>query len=237
MSDYELLAMREMGFRGMYICLKSKSPKVITPGLVNEIRRLQNMLAEQFISGSITNNYYVVWYMEKNCNVECNGLDFNFILTCLKNNKESDLEYYIDSLYDLIFLNHIGLGFPIINCSFSSRSLNGLYKEFFFLNQICFLYHPKLKGINKISITNEYSNLLFDKEIYEKNHFYHFNKIKIDKMRKILEVFEPNIIPTEQIFILKEKFENIKKESMNRIYKIASKNLKIFERMAKYDII
>lgn len=236
MSNNELLAIRELGVNGMYICLKPKIPVVITPGLVQEIRRLQNSLAEKYLSQSLSDYFYVVWFLEKQRGLSCHGLDFNFLLNCIKNNKETELEFYIEGVFNLIFLNHIGLGFPIINCSIVTRALTGLSKEFFFLNKICFIQNSGSEGIKKVSITNEFNPLLFQKNIYEKNQCYSFDSIRLDKMRSIIENVDYEIPTTEEVNQLKEKFEAMKDETISRIYQIALKDIKILERMAKYDL-
>jgi hypothetical protein len=169
MSHNELLAIREVGVNGMYICLKPKIPVVITPGVVEEVRHLQNTLAEKYLSKAYDNYFYVVWFLEKDRGLNCHGLDFNFIINCIKKDKNAELERYIDGVFNLIFLNHIGLGFPIINCSIVTKPLTSLSKEFFFLNKITFIKNDSAKGLNKNSIYDEFGPLLFESSVYGRN--------------------------------------------------------------------
>lgn len=236
MSQYELLAVREVSARGMYICLRPHIPLVITPGLVKEIRSVQNTLAENYISGSLSGHFYIIWFLENHKHLGCNGLDFNFILSCLKNHKEEDLMRYIDGVFNIMFLNHIGLGFPIINCSIVTQSLHGMSKEFFLLNRICFIKNIQSKGIKKFDIHNVVNGLLFQKELYEKNQYYHFDSMRLGGMRRTIEAVDFETPLADEIDGIREQFEGIKKELLKKIYQTASKNLKILERIARYDL-
>lgn len=232
----ELLAIREIGANGMYVCLKPKIPVVLTPGLVKEMRHLQNSLAERYLSSTFNEFFYVVWFLEKQEGLSCHGLDFNYILNCVKNHKDTELELYIDALYNMIFLNYIGLGLPIINCSIVTRPLSGLTKELFLLNKICFIQNPESSGINKIALDNRTNQLEFDKSIYATNDCYTFDIMRMDEMSRIIGATHHEIPTTAEVKMLQEQFEKIKKESLLRIYSLASRDIKILERMARYEL-
>ena len=237
MLKFELLATRETGVNGMTVCLKPRMPVVITPGLVQEIRQLQNSLAEQYLSKKLSDNFYVIWFLENRQGVNYRGLDFDYIVKCLKNNKHTDLENYIEGIYNLIFLNHIGLGFPIINCSIISRVLTGLSQEFFFTNKICFIHNSQSAGIEEISITDENKGLLLNKKIYGNNRYFYFDFLHLGKMRNIIETTASPIDNITDLNALKDEFETIKKQTLTRIYCTAGKGINILERMADTDRI
>ncbi len=236
MLNLELLAIREIGVNGMSVCLKPKIPVVITPGLVNEIRHLQNSLAEKYLSNVLNEYFYVVWFLEDRRGLSFHGLDFNFIVQCIKNNEHTKLENYIEGVFNLIFLNRVGLGFPIINCSIVNRTLSGLSKELFLLNKICFIHNACSSGIQKVTLSNEFIPFLWQKEIYETNHYFYFNSLHLDKMRLIIEDIDYDIPTTEEIDQIKKQFESIKRKTILEIYEIATRNIKILERMARNDL-
>ncbi|CEG56646.1 hypothetical protein [Legionella fallonii] len=236
MLDLELLAVREMGVNGMSVCLKPKIPVVITPGLVNEIRQLQNSLADKYLSNVLNDYFYIVWFLEDRRGLGCRGLDFNFIVNCIKKNHETKLESYISGIFDLLFLNRVGLGFPIINCSIVNRALTGLSKEFFFLNKICFIRNNAAPDIQKINIFNELSPFLLGKELYENNHYFYFHALQLDRMRLLIEDIDYEVPTVEEVNQIKNHFESMKKATMKGIYDIAERNIKVLERMAKGDL-
>ncbi|BCA94169.1 hypothetical protein TUM19329_05300 [Legionella antarctica] len=235
MIDLELLALHEIDRNGMSVHLKPNTTAMMTPKLVDEIRALQDSLAKKYMNQSF-DNYYVIWYLNKNINFSCCGLDFRFVHDCFKYNKEHDLEHYIDRIFNIIFLNYIGLGLPIINCSILTKYLSGLSKEFFLMSKICFIYQRKYKGLSKIEICNEIANLTFKKEHYCKNDYYFYNPIHIGQMKEIIEntVYE---IPTKlTIEAAKIEFDAFKELMLLRLYKIASRDIKILDRFARNDI-
>lgn len=235
MLNLELLAVSEIGVSGMSVCLKPRIPVVITPGLVVEMRNLQNSLAEKYLTNTIEGAFYVIWFLEDRRGMGCRGLDFAFLSNCIKNHKDDELERYINGVFDLIFLNYIGLGFPIINCSIISRALTGLSKEFFFLNKICFMHKSGAEGVQKFALSDNRTPLLFNKELYDKNHYFYFNSLRLDVMRAKIEEISYDIPTVDQISTLQDQFETIKKDTIKTIYEIASRDLKILDRMARYD--
>ena len=78
--------------------------------------------------------------------------------------------------------------------------------------------------------------LLLQKEIYESNHYYYFDAMKIDKMRGVIEGIDYDIPSTEQVSHIKNQFEKIKKDTLISIYETASRNIQILERMANFDL-
>jgi hypothetical protein len=236
MLNLELLAVREIGVNGMSVCLKPKVPVVITPGLVNEIRQLQNSLAEKYLSQCLNEDFYVVWFLEYKPGLCFHGLDFDFIVRCIKHNEDTKLESYIDGVFNLIFLNRVGLGFPIINCSIVNRTLSGLSKELFLLNKICFIHNARTSGIQKVKLFNEFTPSLLQKEIYETNHYFYFDSLQLDKMRLIIEEINYEIPTLEEVEQIKKQFEALKQKTIVGIYEIAARNIKILERMAKNDL-
>lgn len=235
MLKLELLTTHDDSSNGMTVCLKPRIKAVITPGLVEEIRRLQNSLAERYLSNKLRDNFYVIWHLENREGLCYRGLDFDFILNCIKNDKNTQLEDYIEGIYNLIFLNHIGLGFPIINCSIVSRTLSGLSREFFFINKLCFIHNDRETGIRETTITNGKNQLLLNKDIYNKNRYFYFDFIRTEKMRDIIQETNSSPLDQDEIISLKNQFENLKKSTLSRLYASAAQNLKTIERMAAAD--
>lgn len=236
MLDLELLAVREIGVNGMSVCLKPKIPVVITPGLVNEIRQLQNSLADKYLSNIIDDYFYIVWFLEDRRGLSCRGLDFNFIVRCIKENQEAKLENYINGIFDLLFLNRVGLGFPIINCSIVNRAVSGLSKEFFFLNKICFIRNNATPEIQKVNLINELSPFLLEKQLYESNHYFYYHALQLDRMRSLIEDIDYEVPTIEEVNQIKHHFESMKTATIEGIYNIAERNIKVLERMAKSDL-
>lgn len=132
MKGLELLVIKEVNAYGVSICLKPCLPEVITPTLANEIRHFQDSLAEHYFSSPWDGYFYVIWYSHRGHGLCSRGLDFGYILDTIVNHKEQALEVYIRNLFDLMFLNYIGLGLPVINCSIVDRAVTGISQEFFF---------------------------------------------------------------------------------------------------------
>ncbi|CDZ79051.1 hypothetical protein BN59_03367 [Legionella massiliensis] len=233
MQNLELLITREEENNGMFVCLKPKTPALITPKLVEDIRNFQDSIAEKYLAHPMNKYLFVIWYCEGLNKSSCQGLDFSYIVDCIKSNHESDFEHYIDRVFNLIFLNYIGLGFPIINCSIINRPLSGISNDFFLLNNICFVQDPTVIGINNLELFREFPNLVFDKELYERNHYFNYQNMEIDKIKSIIEEID-YITPDEnEINLIQEKFDMKKDETITEIYNLAARNIKILERLAK----
>lgn len=235
MRNHELLAVEEQNGNGMSVYLKPNSPVVITPGLVEEIRSLQDSLAEKYLSHSLEDVFYVVWYLDKHAKCSCRGLDFTYIYQCVKDHKDHDLEHYINRIFNLIFLNYIGLGLPVINCSIVTRPLTGFSQEFFLMNQICFLYNNDVHGIQKFKLCDEMHHLSFKDPIYEKNQYFFYRALNAEKMKDILEHLNYEAPDLDQIEIIRAEFERLNEETITRIYDIASRDIRILERMGCND--
>jgi hypothetical protein len=235
MKDFELLALHEIDRNGMTVYLKPNTPAMMTPKLVDEIRALQDSLAKKYVNQSF-DKYYVVWFLQKNINFSCCGLDFHFVHDCFKYHKEKNLEHYLDRIFNLIFLNYIGLGLPIISCSILTKYLSGLSKEFFLMNKICFIYQRKYKCFNNIEIFNEITNLTFKKEIYNKNNYYFYNPIHIGEMKNIIENTVCEVPDQQTITTAQVEFDALKELTLLRLNNIASRDIKIFDRFARNGI-
>jgi hypothetical protein len=236
MLQNELITIQDTGANGLLVCLKIKTPVLMTPETVLEIREFQNSLVEKYLSGNLEDNFYVVWFLERNKGSNCYGLDFSFIFNCLRLHKDKELEHYIDSVFDMIFLNHIGLGLPLINCSITNRPLRGLAREFFLLNKISFIQTKSAQNLEKIVTTEEHTRLLFQSEIYEKNVCYQFDEMRHDEMRVIIEGIPCEPPASDAINTLKENFETKKRDTLSRIYNFASKNTEKLERKSFYTL-
>lgn len=232
MLHIEIFTIPDISPNGMVVYIKPKTSVVITPSIVEEIRNIQDCLANRYINQDCEQYYYVIWYLDKRQKNICQGLDFAYILDCLKNSNDGRLEHYIDRIFNVIFLNYVGLGFPVINCSISTSSLTGLSREFFFMNKIVFIRNKELSELTPVNIYQEMSGLLFPENIYENNKFYYYNSIQAPKMKDIIEAFDYKIPDAEEINSLKLLFDHYKEETKSNIYRIASKNIKILERMA-----
>ncbi|WP_131784087.1 hypothetical protein [Legionella gresilensis] len=233
--DLELLALHEHGRNGMSVYLKPGGTSMMTPKLADEIRALQDSLAEKYFNLSF-DIYFVIWYLQKNINFSCFSLDFRFVHDCLKQHKEKQMEDYIDKIFNLLFLNYIGLGLPIVNCSILTKYLSGFSKEFFLMNKICFIYQKKFKGFSKIKVFNEIENLAFTKCIYDKNHYYYYNPIQVSQMKSIIENTHYEIPKLLDINNAKLEFDALKKETLVQIYNVASKDIKVFSWLPCRDI-
>lgn len=233
MTNLELIITGEENDNGLFVCLKPKVPALITPTLVDNLRKLQDSLAEKYLSNSFDNYFYVVWYLDNYSNNSCKGLDYSFILNCLKNNLDSELEHYITRVFNLIFLNYIGLGLPIINCSIVNRRLTGISNDFFLLNNICFIYDVNVNDVYKIDIHKKFFKLVFEQNVYERNHYYGFRSMQIAKIRSVMEDIAYNIPSLEEINHLRIKFDMMQEKTISGIYDLASKNIKILERLAR----
>ena len=191
MSGLELLVIKQINAHGVSVCLKPSTPELITPTLTSEIRHFQNSLAEKYYLSPWEENFYVIWYSQRGHSACERGLDYNFILNAIKSHKEFAFELYIRELFDLLFLNYVGLGLPIVNCSIIDRTITGLSQEFFFVNRVNFIksYPSDILGtkISAVDFPDISSNLIFPEFIYQNNHFYRFSFYDIQAMRYLME--------------------------------------------------
>ncbi|MDI9819165.1 MULTISPECIES: hypothetical protein [unclassified Legionella] len=237
MLGLELLVTREINSLGVSVCLKPSAPEVITPTLVKELRRFQNSLVDKYFSSPWENYFYVVWYSHRDHGICGRGLDFNYILNAILNHKEADFESYIRDVFDLLFLNYIGLGLPLINCSIVDREVTGISQEFFFLNRINFIknYSQDVLAteISPVEVTDISNRLVFPSSIYQRNLYYKFCYFDLNSMRRLIAKTHLNPLNEDFIENIKSIFNNMQYETVNEIYNLASKNLKVLKRLAK----
>ncbi|WED43763.1 hypothetical protein [Legionella cardiaca] len=238
----ELLVIKEINSMGVCVCLKPYLSEVITPTLTKEIRNFQNTLLEKYFSSASWEGYfYVIWYSHRGYGHQGRGLDFNFILNSIVNNKEAAFEAYINDLFEVLFLNNIGLGLPLVNCSIIDRAISGISQEFFFLNHINFIkstsqnnLEEKIHSVELKEITN---NLIFPQFIYSNNQFYRFSSFNLKEMRKLIGNTNTSFLDEKSIEKIRIIFDEIKNETIQKIYNIASTNLKLLHRLAKIQTI
>jgi hypothetical protein len=237
--NIELLAIRDYKTNGMAVCLKPRLPYIITPSLVCEIRKLQNKIAEEYYAKPWEGIYYLLWYLHSDT-APWKGLDFNFIYEALHNHHEDKIEHYIESIFELFFINYLGLGLPLINCSIINRKLSGISQDFFYLNRINFIRRYKELNclsfnkhpFSKLDFNTEIKRTSFPHKIYTRNNFYAFNYIDLISMRKILSSHQYNPISAAQQNVLKLIFDQISQKTLARIYRLASENMSLIERFA-----
>ncbi|HHF7368417.1 TPA: hypothetical protein ACPSKY_003574 [Legionella bozemanae] len=239
MHNIELLAIRHQKTNGMAVCLKPRIPYTITPSLVYEIRKLQNKIAAQYYKKPWDGIYYLLWYLHSDT-APWKGLDFHFIHEALLNRREHAIEHYIENLFELLFINYVGFGLPIINCSIVNRKLRGISQDFFYLNQINFIKrykelncfsHNKLP-FSKLNFNTEIKKTSFPFKIYTRNNFYAFDSINLNSMKKILSSYRYSPICLPQQNEIKLIFNQISRETIAKIYQLASENINLIERFA-----
>ena len=237
MSGLELFVVKQLKSRGVFVCLKPNIPELITPSLTSEIRRFQNSLAEKYYVSPWEDNFYIVWYSQRGHGVCERGIDYNYIFNAIKAHQEVAFELYIRELFDVLFLNYVGLGLPIVNCSIIDRDITGLSQEFFFLNRVNFIkgYSPDILA-TKITVVNFQdvsTNLIFPNSVYQQNHFYKFSYYDIQSMRHLIEETDGIIVDERELEKIKRVFDEIKNNTINQIYQLASNDMHLLQRMAK----
>lgn len=242
MSKIELLAIQNPDVNGLAVCLKPNVPYVLTPSLAHEIRNLQDVVSERYYKNPWNKPYYIIWHLHTG-QIPWKGLDFKFIHQSLINHKDKRLESYLNEIFSLLFINYIGFGVPIINCSIITRPLSGISQDFFYLNHINFIKTKKHTGntpfntlYQELSVQQISKNLYFPDKLYSRNEFYGFDFINYTKMKHIVDTRQYVPIAVETQLDIKNIFNEIKENTMSEIYTIASRNIKIFERLAKHQI-
>lgn len=239
MHSNELLILGGREDNGFSLCLKPKIPFVLTPSLAHEIRRFQNKLAEEYYKEAWERIYCLIWHLNAGHPI-WKGFDFSFIYSTLKNSKDSDLECYIDEVFNLLFLNYIGLGLPLINCSIINCPIRGISQDFFFINHINFIKVSKEENL----VENQeyriqpldysaFNKLSLPKEIYNRNEYYGFYQMDLLLMRQFIEAINYNPENQEKVEQIKMMFNELKEETIKTLHQMASKNIKLLERMAK----
>lgn len=243
MNKVELLVIQNASVRGLIVCLKPNVPFVLTPSLTHEIRNMQDVVAGNYCKSPWSKPLFIVWYLHTG-RIPWKGLDFTFIHQALVNHKEKMIESYLNEVFDLLFLNYIGSGFPIINCSIITRPLSGISQDFFYLNHINFIKtrkkienQPISKLYHKMDVPQVSDKLYFPEALYARNEFYGFHAINYSRMKRIVATkkFEP--VDIEKQLEIKEIFNQTKKDTLTEIYEIASRNIKILDRLSKQQVI
>ncbi|KTD76314.1 hypothetical protein [Legionella waltersii] len=240
MRTIELLITREIKHNGLAVCLKPTNTFVLTPTLTHEIRTLQNRIAEQYLTNPWDGVLYVVWYLSANNQRAWRGLDFEFIVKCLIKNQEKHIEHYLQELFDLLYLNYISLGLPLLNCSIVNHKLMGISQEFFLLNQINFFKRHNPNSTNSIieplDFDKTFKKYAFPRFIYEHSRVYGFNSCNLNAMRDTLKHIHLNPLDESQLKSIKEIFDGIRDETQHGIYELAVKKLKVIKRMADIQV-
>ncbi|KTD66292.1 hypothetical protein [Legionella spiritensis] len=236
MKHVELLVIEETQLHGVRVCLKPCSPEVLTHSLIKDIRDLQNSLVDRYLTSPWEGCFYVIWYSHRNHGTRGRGLDFNFIFDSIIHRKENEFENYICMVFDLLFLNYIGLGIPLLNCSIVDRKITGISQEFFLLNQINFLRKDALDksddAFHEVHLPEISNNFVFPEDIYKRNSFYTFYNYDLNLMQHLISETGVRIIGGNELEEIKQIFETIKNETITQIYNMASKNTKVLERLA-----
>nr|WP_276559040.1 hypothetical protein [Fluoribacter dumoffii] len=218
----------------MAICLKPKVPYIITPSLVHEVRKLQNKIAEQYYTRPWEGVYYILWYLH-NDTAPWIGLDYHFIQEALTSHRERQMEHYIETVFELLFINYVGFDLPLINCSIVNRKLSGVSQDFFYVNRINFIKHYSCSNIlpfNKLNFNSGIRNTSFPLKLYTRNYFYSYNSIDLKSMKKILSSYRYEPIPKSQQDEIKFLFNQISQETIEKIYQLASEKMNVLKRFA-----
>lgn len=232
MQSTELLILKELNSNGMGICLRPKLQPVITVSLTKEIRNLQDSIAEKYYQSPWDDYFYLVWYLDNSLKTPWVGFDFKFIDQAFKTHQESEAEIYIERIFDIIFLNYIGMGLPLINCSIINKDVTSLSREFFFLNTISFINCKDKTPFIPLSICNEFRRLTFNEAIYQNNHYFYFNALRFGTMRRIIQSVEKKHLSDEEIKRIKQEFDAVKQQTIARIYDIARHRRALFSWLA-----
>nr|HAT8715221.1 hypothetical protein [Legionella jordanis] len=221
MSTLELLRIREINRNGMGICLRPKARLVLTATLIDEIRRIQNRVVEEYFKNPWEGNFYLIWYLDNGVNsFSKDGFDYHFIRRAFKAHREKDVENYIEKIFDILFLNYVGLALPLINCSIVNKTTAGIFREFFLLNKICFLFNKTMSQgeIRSFTVNTEFKNLIFNERIYQSNSFFYFDALRLGRMRKAIQSVKPESLSRQQIECIENEFNQTKKEFLIKVY-------------------
>lgn len=236
-NSTELLIIKALESHGIAVCLKPDCPKVISPSLVDRIRKFQDSLANDYFTSPWDDNLYVIWYCHRHQAACKLGFDFNFINYALREHKECKLEMYIKKLIDVLFLNYISLGLPLVNCSMIDKKISGIFLEFFYLNEINFvkLSDEKIESnmIMQVDILELSNNLSLSKEFYDKNIYYKCNYFDFKSMKSILEKTKKKAIDEKKIIDIRAVFDGLYQSTLASIYNMASKNPALLKRLAQ----
>jgi hypothetical protein len=239
-KNTELLIIKEIDSQGVAVCLKPNYPKVISPSLVDRIRDFQDSLANQYFSTPWDEYLYVMWYCHRNQGTSKLGFDFNFIIYTLRERKEHKLETYIKNLVDILFLNYISLGLPIVNCSIIDKKISGVFQEFFYLNKINFIKYADNKNdsnsIIKVDVFELSNHLSLSKSIYDSNIYYQCPSFDLSAMKSMLETTQVGSIDETTLKEIRHQFDEMYQTTLASIYNLASKNPSLLKRLAQMQL-
>ena len=243
MQNVELLVIDDHDINGLIVCLKPHVPMVLTPTLAHEIRHLQNSIAERYYKNPWEDPFYIIWYLHAG-KIPWKGLDFTFVHNALINHQEKVIESYLNDIFNLLYINYISFGFPIINCSIITRPLRGISQDFFYLNHINFIKTkknhanpPAHKRYNKLHVQQIGKKLYLPDDLHARNTFYGFNSINYSEMKEIIDSIQHVPFDENNQQILKETFNEIKSNTLAEIYELASRNMKLLERLSRIQTV
>lgn len=245
MNYTQLLVTKQDTDNGLIVCLKPKTSYVMAPVVIQEIRALQKQLVSDYYSNPWDHILYIIWCYYPG-NITLKGMDFSFIYTCLQRGDRDSIRNYVNDIFELLFLNYIGLGLPVINCSFVERPFCGCNREFFFMNQINFIKknffnHPLAcqdNDVEPVDIKSSIKKSYFPSSIYEDNAYYVFSRKNLDKMKEIITAFPFKTRSPEELNNKKMIFDMKKEETLNKIFSAYDKDnniIKKFSDLQKYE--
>jgi hypothetical protein len=233
MHKHEVLVYQEIAEKGMVVALKPSTPGLITPRLVEDIRRLQDQLVEKYIRSPWEGIFYVIWHMEHSYNTPWHGLDYQYILSCLRSNKEGQFEKYIHDMFDLLFLVHVDLGLPVVNCAILDRTTSGLSSEFFYLMDICFVQDSSASVIQAVDAAGVNASPVFTSQVYQNKHYYLLPQLNLDMMREKMERVVPYAIVQQSLEQDRVIFETLKEITVETIYSYVRHKPKVLDRLGE----
>lgn len=233
----ELLIIDERAHNGIRVCLKSNKNDVITPTLIKRVRHFQNSLMQRYAKSPWDGYLYIIWYACRGGNFFNGSIDFNYVYSCLEKNKIDLIKNYINNIFEMLFLNYIHLGLPIINCSIVEQDTRGISREFFSLNKINFIKKSTLiyqhENYSKASIDQFAKYRAFPDFLYKKNQFYLFEKFNLSLMKEILSEIDETQFNLTELDEIKEIFNKIKQKTMRSLYLQLTNNPNLIKRAAQ----
>lgn len=238
MLSMDLLVLRDVVDNGAAVCLKPNGVDALTPDLVVEMRRVQDLLAERYMTSPWEGLYYLVWYLDKAKPIGHMGIDYNYVNSCMRAGKERCLETYLEKLFDLLYLNYIGLGLPVVNCSLVDRTISGITREFFYLNRLNFVRVSRFSLVQPNSIMrvdNEdvVTNSKFPKFMYDRNQYYQYQHFALKSFHDAIS--DANIEPFGEIDMqeIRKIFDVICHETLEELVTSYATKPKLLERLAR----
>lgn len=238
MISMELLVLRDVVDNGAAVCLKPNGVDALTPDLVTEMRRVQDLLAERYMTNPWEGLYYLVWYLDKTKPIGRMGIDYNYVNTCMRTRKERCLEAYLEKLFDLLYLNYIGLGLPVVNCSLVDRSIGGITREFFYLNRLNFVRVSRFSLVKPNSImrvNNEevVINSKFPKFMYDRNQYYQYQHFALKPFHDAISEAEIEPFDAQNMQEIRKIFDVICHETIEELITSYEAKPKLLERLAR----